>query len=126
MNDWANILLTVAGTAASVSLAIWQAKKAAKAEIEKLQAIWAHEKETAYDTEFDEMVAAVSLFIKHPASANYNTAVSKAGSYRSKAAGELAAMVDKLDTLLDRNSLNYAEIDRALTAAIECKRKGNS
>nr|DAK58626.1 MAG TPA: hypothetical protein [Caudoviricetes sp.] len=35
-------------------------------------------------------------------------------------------MVDKLDALLDRNSLNYTEIDRALTAAIECKRKGNS
>ena len=126
MNDWVEIILAVAGTTASVSLAIWQAKKTAKSEIEKLQAIWAHEKETTYDAEFDEMVAAVSLFIKHPASANYNAAVSKVGSYRSKSAGELAAMVDKLDALLDRHSLNYAEIDRALTAAIECKRKGNS
>ena len=44
MNDWAEIILAVAGTTASVSLAIWQAKKTAKAEIEKLQAIWAHEK----------------------------------------------------------------------------------
>ena len=34
------------------------AKQAAKAEIKKLQTIWAHEKETACDTEFDSMAAA--------------------------------------------------------------------
>lgn len=126
MNDWANILLTVAGTAASVSLAIWQAKKAAKAEIEKLQTIWAHEKEIAYDAEFDEMVAAVSLLVKHPAIANFTTAISKVGAYRSKATGELAEVIDKLNNLLDRGSLNYSEIEETLNAAIECKRKDNS
>lgn len=126
MNDWANILLTVAGTAASVSLAIWQAKKAAKAEIEKLQTIWAHEKETAYDAEFDEMVAAVSLLVKHPAIANFTTAISKVGAYRSKATGELAEVIDKLNDLLDRGNLNYSEIEETLNAAIECKRKSNS
>lgn len=126
MNDWANILLTVAGTAASVSLAIWQAKKAAKAEIEKLQTIWTHEKEIAYDAEFDEMVAAVSLLVKHPAIANFTTAISKVGAYRSKATGELAEVIDKLNDLLDRGNLNYSEIEETLNAAIECKRKGNS
>lgn len=126
MNDWAEIILAIAGTTASVSLAIWQAKKTAKSEIEKLQAIWAHEKETAYDTEFDEMAAAVSSFVKHPAPANFTVAVRKVGAYRSKATGELATQIDKLDALLERNGLNCTEIDRALTDAIEYKRKKNN
>ena len=38
------------------------AKQAAKAEIKKLQTIWAHEKETACDADFDKMVSTVSLY----------------------------------------------------------------
>lgn len=115
------------GCAAISGIVAWiVAKQAAKAEIEKLQAIWAHEKETAYDTEFDEMVAAVSLLVKHPAIANFTTAISKVGAYRSKAPGELAEVIDKLNDLLDRGNLNYSEIEETLNAAIECKRKGNS
>ena len=126
MNNWVEIILTVAGTAASVSLSIWQAKKTAKAEIEKLKTIWAHEKETAYDAEFDEMAAAVSLLVKHPAPANFNAAISKVGAYRSKASGELAVTIDNLNNLLGWGNLNYREIEKTLTAAIECKRKGSS
>lgn len=115
------------GCAAISGIVAWVvAKQAAKAEIKKLQTIWAHEKETAYDTEFDEMVAAVSLLVKHPAIANFATAISKVGAYRSKATGELAEVIDKLNDLLDRGNLNYSEIEKTLNAAIECKRKGNS
>ncbi len=115
------------GCAAISGIVAWVvAKQAAKAEIKKLQTIWAHEKETAYDAEFDEMVAAVSLLVKHPAIANFTTAISKVGAYRSKATGELAEVIDKLNDLLDRGNLNYSEIEETLNAAIECKRKGNS
>lgn len=114
------------GCAAISGIVAWVvAKQAAKAEIKKLQTIWAHEKETAYDAEFDEMVAAVSLLVKHPAIANFTTAISKVGAYRSKATGELAEVIDKLNDLLDRGNLNYSEIEETLNAAIECKRKGN-
>lgn len=115
------------GCAAISGIVAWiVAKQAAKAEIKKLQTIWAHEKEIAYDAEFDEMVAAVSLLVKHPAIANFTTAISKVGAYRSKATGELAEVIDKLNDLLDRGNLNYSEIEETLNAAIECKRKGNS
>lgn len=115
------------GCAAISGIVAWVvAKQAAKAEIKKLQTIWAHEKETAYDAEFDEMVAAVSLLVKHPAIANFTTTISKVGAYRSKATGELAEVIDKLNDLLDRGNLNYSEIEETLNAAIECKRKGNS
>lgn len=123
MNDWANILLTVAGTAASVSLAIWQAKKAAKAEIEKLQAIWAHEKETACDADFDAMIAAVSLYAKHPYPANFQTAASAVGVYRGKATGEMATEVDKLSQLIVRECPNCAAVSDQLQAVIMCKRE---
>ena len=51
------------GCAAISGIVAWVvAKQAAKAEIKKLQTIWAHEKETACDADFDKMVSAVSLY----------------------------------------------------------------
>lgn len=56
----------------------------------------------------------------------FSAAISKVGAYRSKATGELAEVIDKLNDLLDRGNLNYSEIEETLNAAIECKRKSNS
>lgn len=101
------------------------AKQAAKAEIKKLQTIWAHEKETACDTEFDSMAAAVTLYAKRPSPKGFQDATNAVAIYRAKVTGEMATEVDKLNRMIVRTSSGYENILIQLDAIIERKRKAN-
>lgn len=115
------------GCAAISGIVAWiVAKQAAKAEIKKLQTIWAHEKETACDADFDKMVSAVSLYAKYPSPNDFHAATDAVAVYRAKATEEMAVEVDKLSGLIERFSPNCDAILKQLNAVIECKRKANS
>lgn len=101
------------------------AKQAAKAEIKKLQTIWAHEKETACDADFDKMVSAVSLYAKYPSPNGFHDETDAVAIYRAKATEEMAVEVDKLSGLIERFRPNCDAILEQLKAVIECKRKAN-
>lgn len=101
------------------------AKQAAKAEIKKLQTIWAHEKETACDADFDKMVSAVSIYAKAPSPNGFAGTTNAVAVYRAKATGEIAVEVDKLSGLIERFSPNCDAILKQLNVVIECKRKAN-
>lgn len=60
--SWGEIGVSAFSVLASAGVSVYISKRTAKAEIEKLKAIWAHEKEAACDSDFDAMVAAVSLY----------------------------------------------------------------
>lgn len=114
------------GCAAISSIVAWiVAKQAAKAEIKKLQTIWAHEKETACDTDFDKMVSAVSLYAKYPSPNGFHDATDAVSIYRAKATGEIAVEVDKLSGLIERFTPNCDAVLKQLNTVIECKRKAN-
>lgn len=114
------------GCAAISSIVAWiVAKQAAKAEIKKLQTIWAHEKETACDADFDKMVSAVSLYAKYPSPNGFHDATDAVSIYRAKATGEIAVEVDKLSGLIERFTPNCDAVLKQLNTVIECKRKAN-
>ena len=83
--SWGEIGVSAFSVLASAGVSVYISKRTAKAEIEKLRAIWAHEKEAACDSDFDAMVAAVSLYAKYPAPANFQSATNAVGIYRAKA-----------------------------------------
>lgn len=101
------------------------AKQAAKAEIKKLQAIWAHEKETACDADFDKMVSTASLYAKCPSPKGFEDTTNAIAIYRAKATGEMAVEVDKLSGLVERFTPNRDAVLAQLNAVLECKRKAN-
>ena len=70
--SWGEIGVSAFSVLASAGVSVYISKRTAKAEIEKLKAIWAHEKEAACDSDFDAMVAAVSLYAKYPSPANFS------------------------------------------------------
>lgn len=114
------------GCAAISGFVAWiVAKQAAKAEIKKLQAIWAHEKETACDADFDKMVSTVSLYAKYPSPNVFHDATDAVAVYRAKATGGIAVEVDKLSGLIERFTPNCDAILKQLNTVIECKRKAN-
>lgn len=114
------------GCAAISGIVAWVvAKQAAKAEIKKLQTIWAHKKETACDADFDKMVSAVSLYAKYPSPNGFHDATDSVAIYRAKATGGIAVEVDKLSGLIERFNPNCDEILKQLNTVIECKRKAN-
>ena len=114
------------GCAAISGFVAWiVAKQATKAEIKKLQAIWAHEKETACDADFDKMVSAVSLYAKYPSPNGFHDATDAVAIYRAKATEKMAVEVDKFSGLIERFRPNCDAILEQLKAVIECKRKAN-
>lgn len=114
------------GCAAISGIVAWVvAKQAAKAEIKKLQAIWAHEKEAACDADFDKMVSTVSLYAKYPSPNGFHDATDAVAVYRAKATGEIAVEVDKLSGLIERFTPNCDAILKQLNTVIECKRKAD-
>ena len=54
--SWGEIGVSAFSVLASAGVSVYISKRTAKAEIEKLRAIWAHEKEAACDSDFDAMV----------------------------------------------------------------------
>lgn len=123
MIDWQNIVFPAAGIIVSSCLAVWQAKKTAKAEIEKLKMIWAHEKETAHDADFDKMVAAVSLYEKYPHPKNFQDASNAVAVYRAKVTGDMADAVDALSRMIVRDSPNCSAVSNQLSAIVTLKRE---
>lgn len=124
------MLLTVIkylGSAIIAGIVSWGvAKIAAKAEIRKLRETWAHEKETAYDADFDNMVAAVSYFARFPSGSTVRSAIEKTAIFRSKASGELATVVDDITNILSRQCTDYSAILRKLDEAVELKRNAKN
>lgn len=120
------MLLTVIryiGGAAITGIVSWcVAKITAKAEIQKLRETWAHEKEMAIDAEFDNMVAAISCFVKSPSNPTLKTAIEKTALFRSKANGDLAFIVDEISSLILHQCTNYDAISQKLNAAVKIKR----
>lgn len=114
------------GCAAISGIVAWVvAKQAAKAEIKKLQTIWAHEKEAACDADFNKMVSAVSNYAKYPSPNGFHDATDAVAIYRAKATGGIAGEVDKLSGLIERFNPNCDAISTQLNTVIECKRKAN-
>lgn len=108
MIDWENVAVSAVGVIASGFVAVWQARRTAKLEIEKLKAVWEHEKEIAHDSDFDNMVAAVSLFVRDGSRDSFQAATKAVAIYRAKAPKELAGSVDKLSWLMtDTNTARY-------------------
>lgn len=121
--SWGEIGVSAFSVLASAGVSVYISKRTAKAEIEKLKAIWAHEKEAACDSDFDAMVAAVSLYAKYPSPANFQSATNAVGIYRAKATGEAVEKVDELSRLIVRECPNCTAVSDQLQAVIECKRK---
>ena len=122
MIDWENIVFPAASVIASSAIAVWQAKKTARSEIEKLQAVWAHERETACDADFDNMVATVSLYAKDPSPRAFIDATNAVGVYRAKAAGAVAEAVDVLSQRIIRYNPDKDAVLQQLDVVIKCKR----
>lgn len=119
-------VLSGAVSAAASGLISWFiAKTAARSEIRKLRETWAHEKETAIDAEFDQMVSCVSAFLMHKTNPNAINAARAITVYRAKAAVDLAPAVDSLAGLFERPEQNQYRIREALDTIIELKRPEN-
>lgn len=101
------------------------AKHTAKAEIEKLNATWAHEKDAAFEENFESMVAAVNFFIKYGDIQTFRVASEKVAIVRAQSYSPLAYEVDKLNDCLSLKNTNFAKIQDALSAVIETKRITN-
>lgn len=100
-------------------------KASGKGRNQEMQTIWAHEKETACETEFDSMAAAVTLYAKWPSPKGFQDATNAVAIYRAKVTGEMATEVDKLNRMIVRTSSGYENILIQLDAIIERKRKAN-
>lgn len=121
------MLLTVIryiGGAAITGIVSWGvAKITAKAEIQKLRETWAHENESAYDADFDNMVAAVSNLIRFPSTPAAKEAIEKTALFRPKAIGEMADVVDEINAMLSRQCPNYELLAGKIDEAMRIKRK---
>lgn len=78
--SWGEIGVSAFSVLASAGVSVYISKRTAKAEIEKLQAIWAHEKEAACDSDFDAMVAAVCTQVRPKTSTSITQVSSSSGS----------------------------------------------
>lgn len=111
------------GSAFIAGLISWCiSKSTAKAEIKKLRETWEHEKETVVNAEFDNMISAVSFFIRSPSGPTGKAAIEKTALFRSKANGELAVIVDELSDMLLQQYANYGDISLKLNEAVKIKR----
>lgn len=102
------------------------ARYTAKAEIERLEATWAHERSAAFESCFAEMVGAVTYFVNHCDVGSFKDAVAKVAAVRSQATGGLANAVDELSSLLTLRGGDNRRIQAALTAVIDRKRVSGS
>lgn len=125
---WVEIIVAVIGVAGIIFTAHTSkrvAETTAKAEVFKLRETWAHEKELALDADFDEMVAAVSGFLRYGDLKQAIEAEQKTAICRAKATGELATTVDALSVVLSRQNPDRNTVQAKLDAAVEIKRKGH-
>lgn len=120
---WIEGIISLSGVALSALVSIFLARKTAKTEIEKLKAVWEHEKEAALDAEFDKMVSSVSMFAKRPSTQDFRNATNAVAVYQTKATGEMADAVDLLSGMIIRDNYDSAAILAQLDAVIEIKRK---
>lgn len=121
--DWGEFASSAFGVLVSAIVSVYLAKKTAKVEIEKLKAVWGHEKESALDAEFDKMVSSVSMYAKRPSLENFRDATNAVAVYQAKATGEMADAVDLLSSMISRDSHNPSAILAQLDAVIEIKRR---
>lgn len=122
MIDWENIVFPAISVIVSSAISVWQAKKTARSEIEKLQAVWSHEKEIACDADFDKMVTVVSMFAKKPSPGGFRDAENAVAVYRAKAEIELAPLVDQLSALIVDIRPDCNAISQKLSDIISWKR----
>ena len=117
-------IIALAGIALSGFVSWLIAKHAAKVEINRLQTVWAHEKAESADVAFEEMVVAVSRYVKDTSLQAFADAQGSVCIYRAKATGELAQLVDDLDALIIRGTPDRAAVSAKLSYIVQCKRKG--
>lgn len=122
---WTEIITTAVSAAVSGLISWRVAKISSRAEITKLRETWNHEKEVTADTEFDDMVKAISEYQMFPEDLTVNDAIRKITVYRSKATGDLARVVDELEALFTASYQNPGNIRAKLDEAIEMKRKSH-
>ena len=121
--DWGEFASSAFGVLVSAIVSVYLAKKTAKVEIEKLKAVWEHEKESALDAEFDKMVSSVSMYAKRPSLEDFRDATNAVAVYQAKATGEMADAVDLLSSMISRDSHNPSAILAQLDAVIEITRR---
>lgn len=119
---WNDVLTGAVSAIASGIVSWFIAKTAAKTEIKRLRETWEHEKKAAYDAEFDNMVAAISYFVRSPSNPTLKTAIERTALFRSKADGDLAVIVDEISSLLLHQCANYDTLSQKLNVAVKIKR----
>ena len=90
------------------------AKETITAEVERQKEVWKHERETAYNTEFAEMVTAITLYIKNPSDDNYKRAIGMVNVVRVKERGEFAETLDTLYYLISEQCDKEFYLQQAL------------
>ena len=115
-------LIAVLGVALSAFVSWFTARFAAKAEIQRLQTVWTHEKEAANEEAFDTMIKSVNRYVKDTSLDAFRDAQDSVILYRSKATGQLARLVDELDPLILRGTPDRAAVTAKLEQILNCKR----
>ena len=110
------------GVALSALVSWFTARHTAKAEIKRLQAVWAHEEEAADNAALEEMISAVSLYVKNTSLPAFVAAQESVSVCRVRVAGELGQLVDELDTLVIRATPDRAAVSKKLDQVVQCKR----
>lgn len=119
------VIIKYVGSAAISGLVAWVvAKLSAKAEINRLRETWAHDREEAINTNFAEMSAAVSAFLRNPSAGDYINAAKTIGLCRADATGDLAEALDALWEEMSKKPINMRRIEEKLNCIIALKRTG--
>lgn len=115
-------LISAAVGVVSVAFAHKTAVRTVEAELAKLKATWEHEQAVTNDKDFENMLAAVTLFSRNDSPDYYTDAVTATSIVRAHATGNVATAVDELSSLLVRHACNGAEIRATLEKVLQEKK----
>lgn len=119
------IILSLAGVVISCFSSWRIAKHTAKSEIAKLQTMWAHEKESANDAAFDNMVKAVNRYLKDTSIEAFAAALDSVSLCRARLTGDLADLVDQLDSFIVRGVPDRPALSAKLQELVQHKREAD-
>lgn len=119
------IILSLAGVAISCFSSWHIAKHTAKSEIVKLQTLWAHERESANDAAFDNMVKAVNRYLKDTSLEAFVSALDSVSLCRANLTCEIAVLVDQLDPFIIRGTPDRPALSAKLQELVQYKREAN-
>lgn len=126
-------IISTLGVVFSAWLSARVSKKTTKAEItaerERRQETWEYERKTTYNSEFAEMVTAITLYLNGQTPDAYKQAVRMLNIVRTKESGDFAHSLDGLYHLLTDKfddeiiATNLQQLEMELSHAIEESRK---